>query len=150
MDRCSVCSFPFILETSIWIVFCLKWRGDWPSIPMRWKSDSPVFTEHSAQCTQKPVSWYWVLIKAFCRVSQQGEKRQGSILSPQSGVASHFHELGEEGWCTEALAGRFWLEGFETWPFVVRCAKGASALGLPGQWTLHLWKGSHVQVLVMS
>ena len=25
------------------------------------------------------------------------------------------------------------MEGFETWPFVVRCAKGASALGLPGQ-----------------
>ena len=59
---------------------------------------------------------------------------QGSNLSPQSGVQSNLHELGEEGWYAEALAGQVLIGGFGKWPFVVRCGKGGFSTGT--SWTV--------------
>lgn len=49
----------------------------------------------------------------------------------------------------KALVGRFGWEGLGTWPFMAKRGTGASP-HLPGQETLRLWKGSHLQVSVQS
>ena len=86
--------------------------------------------------SQRYSTGLWEKKEVYCEVDQQGDRRQGSNLPPQSGIPSHFSELEEEGRGVVALVGRRWLEGPGTWPFTVRRARGASASGFPGQRTL--------------
>lgn len=47
--------------------------------------------------SQRYSTGLWEKKEVYCEVDQQGDRRQGSNLPPQSGVQSHFSELEEEG-----------------------------------------------------
>ena len=67
-----------------------------------------------------------------------------------SEVQSNFHDLGEEDWYAEVMAGQVLIEGFWDLSFMVSCGKGTLAQNLPGQWTLCCWKGFSVHIQAMS
>lgn len=47
----------------------------------------------------------------FCKVDQQGDRRQGINLSPLSEVSFYFYELGRTGCYMKALVGNILIGG---------------------------------------